>query len=244
MRKRSLKLLLPAVLLSLVLILALAAPAIASGPQSWNLDSHEDADILTPSCLCQMEKKDGPGDNGQSGFIILTANGGSQIWIADQAAAGDLVFHGVPTIWELELVSADKWDKANILVNCVAEIGEWDGMSFNKFNSTVQEITYYPYRDRIILTFISQDSNEVIHKGCYLAIRVTNNEAIEHIIITGEGTDSSCFTSHGGDPGYPEPEPPKVPASSWPLTGLLIGCFPVIFTVFILKARTRHPVQQ
>lgn len=241
-------------MLALGLIFTLTAPALASGnygAQGWNLDSHEDTledtdilDVLDPPWLCQMEKKDGPGDNGQSGQIILTASGGSQIWIADEAAAGDVVFLGTNASWDLELVT-DRWNPENIRQNCIVEIGEWDGVNFNKFNSPVQWLSIYQFEDTevysIYLTFLKQslNENEIVHKGCYLAIRVRNNEEIDHVIITGEGIYSSCFSSTNGDPGYPNPGPHQMPASSLTVTGLMIGCFAVLITLMMLTRNKR-----
>jgi hypothetical protein len=233
-------------LLSALLVLSLvfipAVPVFASGnfgAQGWNLDSHEDDDDLTPSWLCQMEKKDGPGDNGQSGQITLAANGGSQIWIADEAANDNVVFLSVSTSWDLELVTDVNWNAAHIQSNCVVEIGEWDGVNFNKFDSVKQWKTIYN-NGTIYLTFLNQTENENVRKNCFLAIRVTNHENIDHVIITEEGTGSSCLSSTPGDPGYPNPGPKPVPVSSWTGTGLMIGGFAVLITV-LLKTRHKRP---
>jgi hypothetical protein len=239
MKNWSIKIALVAILL-MSLVLVLAVPAIAYGPQSWNLDSHEDHDgnVLPPSDLCQMEKFQGlPTDPHQSGEIKLTKNGGFQIWITDEAARGDVIFCQSDTLWQLELITDTLWDAANIETNCLVEIGEWDGADFNKFDSAIQAITYY--QNTVYLTMLSQGEDEIVHKGCYLAIRVTNNESIDHIIKTGELEDSSCFTSNGGDPGYPNP-PPPLPGSTWTGTGLMIGCFAVFITIFMIKGKHKR----
>ncbi len=223
----------------LAMVLVFAFPVLAGGPQSWNLDSHQDADVLSPPSLCQMERTSGPGDNGQSGNIILNSNG-SQIWIADEKATGTFTFGGGGGAWVLELVTDATWQTDG--TDCIVEIGEWNGTVFRKFLSAVQDNPpdVFPYPpNQLIITYVFQSFNEVVNKNCYLAIRVTNLDSKAHTIYCGEEELSSCLTSPGTNPGYPNPPPtpPPVPASSSVGIGILIGSIGLL-SIIILKGRS------
>jgi hypothetical protein len=225
-------------IMTLSILFILVTPVFALGSQSWNLDSHADGDLL-PFDLCQMEQTFTPGDNGQSEHIHLASNA-SQIWIADQQAQSDIRYIGGDGAWILELVTDIDWQAEIIPSNCVVEIGEWNGTDFDAFDSMVPDnpdvegIINNP--NQLIITYVWQGLNETIHENCYLAIKVTNTDSQEHIIYCGEDEKSSCLTSTGTDPGYPNP-PPSVPVSSWTGTIILTGCFGALLPLVLSRTR-------
>jgi hypothetical protein len=241
--KKNLVISMTAMVTILVLVIGLVIPVLASGSQSWNLDSHEDADILSPASLCQMERTGGPGDNGQSGSILLTTSM-TQTWIADESATADVRFGGGDGAWVLELVTDVDWNTDG--TDCIVEIGEWDGTQFNGFLSTSQDnppdvepIPGNPYQ--LIITYVWQDFEETVHDNCYLAIRVTNDDTMNHIIYCGEEERSSCLTSPGTNPGYPTPEyPPVVPVSSGAGTAAMIGILALLSAVILRRKSVKR----
>jgi hypothetical protein len=83
-------------------------------PQSWQLDSNEDAQHPWIDGNFQMEKAQTSADDGQSGFVEIPA-GTKYYWLADQPAMHDVTF--APGFWIVELVSNENWAsycKANI----------------------------------------------------------------------------------------------------------------------------------
>jgi hypothetical protein len=226
-------------IMALAAVLFLLVPAMASGPRTWNLDTRDGDDGAVPDPLLQMEMHNPPSiyDNGQWGEVKLAASGGSQIWIADQAATARVTYRGGNTTnWYLELVT-DIWETDG--TDYEAEIGEWNGTVFRKFTSAIQNNP--PDQNAsftMTITYIFQDFNESINQDCYLAIRVTNHDDLEHTIKCGEIEDSSCLTSPGNDPGYPTPEyTPMVPVSSGVGTAIMITSFAVLS---IIMVRARH----
>jgi hypothetical protein len=221
-------------LLVIILLLAPAGPVFAFGAQSWNLDSHEDNQTLSPDWLCQMEQTGGPGDDGQSGEVVLEPST-TQIWIADQPATRKIVFGGGDGAWILELVTDVAWDTDGS--DCVVEIGEWDPASFTfrAFGSASQDnppIIAPIGGNQLIISFVWQDFIESIFAGRYLAISVTNDDNQAHTIYCGESEHSTCLTSTGYNPGYPTPHyPPSVPAFSPVGLFILIVSFPVLFAI-------------
>lgn len=228
--------------LSLVMIVGmlfvLVTPALALGSQSWNLDSFEDQPTL-PSNLAQMEQTFTSGDDGQTGQIDLAPDA-NQIWIADRAAQSNTNFIGGDGAWILELVTDTNWQADIIPTNCIVEIGEWDGFNFHAFISTYQDtpdVENIPGNpNQLIITLTWQAADETIHKDCYLAIRVTNTDGQQHTIYCGEDEKSSCLTSTGTDPGYPNP-PPPVPTASESGILIMILSFSIILPVLVLRRR-------
>jgi hypothetical protein len=234
------------IILTLVMMTGLSVPVVASGSQSWNLDSQEDINVppISPSYLCQMEQTGGPGDNGQSGTVVLTPHT-EQIWIADLAATNHVKFGGGDGPWVLELVTDTGWITDG--TDCIIEIGEWDvyGQYFRSFTSANQDnppwidpIPGHPLQ--LIITFVWQNLDEVVYKDNYLAIRVTNDSGSEHTIYCGEVEQSSCLTSPGSNPGYPTPHYPPIPVTSVPATAAMIGVFGILSAVILIKRGARR----
>jgi hypothetical protein len=232
-----------AAIVALIMMLGLVSPILASGSQSWNLDSHDDSEVLDPTWLCQMEMTDSiPGDDGQSGSIVLDPNQ-SQIWIADQKATADVVFGGGDGAWVLELVTDAGWETDGS--DCIVDIGFWNGSTFQKFYSAVQDnppdIKIITETSQLVITYVFQDFNGVVQKDRYLAIKVTNFDNQQHTIFCGETEKSSCLTSPGTNPGYPTPNyPPRVPVSSGVGTALMVATFSVLTIVIVRARHNRH----
>jgi hypothetical protein len=243
---------------ALTMVLVLVVPVLASGPQSWNLDSETrlgpppasgpDNRVVLPFGYSEMEKRNGPDDDGQTGKTVLASHS-SHIWVADQPAIDNLIFGGGLAAWTIDLITDTNWWSdyltPPVLLPPAVDIGEWDGTAFHKFTSAWQDNppdVDPPSRPNpgdppiLILTYVIQDFNETIHKNCYLALRVTNEDSIEHTIYHSEGTQSSCLNSTGGDPGYPNPGPPVVPASSEVGIAVMVGGF-VLLSVVLLRKR-------
>jgi hypothetical protein len=232
-----------ATILAFSMISGLVSPILASGSQSWNLDSHNDHDVLNPAWLCQMEMTDSiPGDDGQSGSIVLGTDQ-SQIWIADQKATADVLFGGGDGAWVLELVTDTGWETDGS--DCIVEIGFWNGVIFQRFYSALQDnppdVKTINDTSQLVITYVFQAFNAVVQKDRYLAIRVTNLDNQEHTIFCGETEKSSCLTSPGTNPGYPTPNyPPRVPVSSGVGTALMIASFAVLSIIMVRARHSRH----
>jgi hypothetical protein len=198
------------VLIALVICLSFlflpAAQAVGSntGPQTWSLDSKNDKDSKTlPASICQMEKNNGPGDNGQSGSVTISG-GTSYIWMADQAAAHDVTFSN--GAWVLQIVTDSDWGTKGS--KCQIEIGEWNGTTFSSLTPPPQTLRTRMNSNVLIITLF-QSSSITVHQACYLSIKVTSLEKAskKHTIYTGEDKYNSYLRSTESDVGYPLPEP-------------------------------------
>jgi hypothetical protein len=166
------------------------------GPQTWQLDSE------TASPEYQMERTGGPGDNGQTGSVLLTSTA-SAIWIADEAAADDVTF--TSGAWVVELATDGDWGTFGSA--CSIDVGEWDGTSLRIFGiAHTGNLEWNEVTRSYILRIEVQAGSETILKGNWLAIQVTNEDTIDHTVYTGEFKDASCVRSPQTDPGYPLPE--------------------------------------
>lgn len=250
-------------LLTLSLLLSVLSPVSAASilnSQSWNLDILDeymppsDDDGLADQGLLQMEKYGGSGDNGQgvyiydggtgtwgydhAGEIHLNANGDSQIWIADQAANGNVVFSG-GEVWELELVTDRDWDP----YDCGIRIGQWNGIKFLSFSTSrfTEPISWDVGPDKTVLHYEFQANSQIVFRNNYLAIEITNNDhSSTHVVYCGENLYSSCLTSPGSDPGYPDyPVIPQAPGLSWIGIGILTMGFSAV-SILVLTRRRSH----
>ncbi len=197
------------------LLLSMTAIASADGSQTWELDS------TSVGSNHEMEKDDGPGDNGQSGTVSI-ADAASVIWIADEVSQGCTFPAGGDDAWTLRLVSAAKWDTT--LNPITLEIGYVVGTSFTTLatNSTSMGAGSYA------LDITIQGADIPIGSGKYLAIRVTNNDGKSHTIQTD---GNSWLMSPTDDPTYPTPEL---------AAGVLLGLGLLVMGGFILIAKRRR----
>jgi hypothetical protein len=188
-------------LISSLLVGATAAASADGGAQVWQLDSE------TTAAGYQMEKNYGPGDDGQAtpSPAISLAPTGSLIWIADQPAETDVTF-AADGAWKFELSTDSMWKDA-LASGLGVSIGEWDG-TFTPFSSlySLLDITWNTAIGKYIITVKGQLGDETVYLNNYLALKITNNDTVSHIIYTGEGNEATCLTSPENDPGYPLPE--------------------------------------
>ncbi|HSW56835.1 MAG TPA: carbohydrate binding domain-containing protein [Dehalococcoidales bacterium] len=148
-------------------------PLPVSGTQRWNLDSN-----------LIMEKS-----GTQSGSVEFSVAAGLvHIWLSDQAAQTDVTFPAGE--WIIHLVT-ENWDS-----ECLAQIGESDGITFNSFNA-VPEIGI---KNGEIITF-SIFTGGTVPQGHYLALKIST--ATGSSIITA---GNSYLKSPSTDPGYPVSE--------------------------------------
>ena len=110
-----------ALLLLLVsLIVSMTVAAGATAPQLWYLDSE-----ITMAGF-EMEKLGGSGDDGQMGSVDIGA-GDSVVWLADQAAMGNVTFAGGAWVVELKFDSeaVDEVEKSTGFADaCIWNIGK------------------------------------------------------------------------------------------------------------------------
>jgi hypothetical protein len=187
-------------LISALFIGATAAATANQGAQVWQLDK----ETTVPGY--QMEKNEGPGDDGQTGSVAI-ASGTSLMWIADEVALTDVTF-SADGAWKVELATDSEWIDKNA-TGCKILIGEWDNtLGFVAFSSVfdVKSITWSTSVGKYIFELKGQSDDETVYTGKNLAIEITNDDAISHTIYTGEGNKASCLTSPQNDPGYPLPE--------------------------------------
>jgi len=195
------------------------------GAQVWQLDSEN----TTPGH--QLEKNNGPGDDGQTGKVWVPSYG-SKVWIADQAAEVDVTF-AADGSWKIDLVTDTPWIDENAS-GCDIRIGQWDGTQFTFFSSvfTMVSVTWDSSIGKYIFVLKGQSFAETVDQGNYLAIQISNTDDIGHYIHTGEGDEASTLTSPLNDPGYPIPE-----LSSGILAGLGLTGLAVFIVIKRRKAR-------
>jgi hypothetical protein len=181
-----------AVLLAILLILAATAIVSATAPQLWHLDSE------TTSAGRQMEKNGGPGDNGQTGSVNV-ASGSSIVWLADEAAIVDVTFPKGQ--WVAEVHTDIDWGTEGDM--CDVSVGGWNMTTgwYEIPTITVAKLTWDSDFNILVIMFESQPST--IPMGDYLALKITNNDAVAHPVYT---SGSSSMRSPNTDPGYPVPE--------------------------------------
>ena len=203
------KLILFIILATLVSNMVLAVPAFANGPENgvqvWKLDSEANY------AGCRMEKASSANDNGQSGQIVF-APGQTVIWIADQPANADVTFSSGN--WMAELVSDSIWGDNGI--HCTTIIGYWqDGFHSLAIYLKLSDYETSSTADKLVIRLYQQADSLTIPEGTYLALLIRNDGDDFHNIYTGEGEESSFFSSPQSNPGYPLPE-----LASWILLGI------------------------
>jgi hypothetical protein len=116
-----------------------------------------------------------------------------RVWTADQKAWSAVTFPDGS--WVIYLKTGQDWSGS-----CTAEVGYWNG-SFHPFTTGAPAKSWDSGTG--ILTIRAQAGSETINANDYLALRVTNNDAGSHDVITD---GNSWVKSPASDPGYPLPE--------------------------------------
>jgi Tol biopolymer transport system component len=168
--------------------------------RTWFLDSETklgpepgsgpDTRIDLPPGFYEMEKANGPDNDGQGGAVDVN-NSLAITWISDQQAEANVNLSG---IWTFNLATSDMWA-------CHMTLGEWDGVStFSPFYSTNTE----PDDDGII-HFTVDIYAAVVPNGHYLALMLDYSGSTGEILTDGQ----SYIVSPISDPGFPVPELPS-----------------------------------
>jgi hypothetical protein len=199
MRTISVKAILIGLLFTSMLVLAIGVPALATGAQNWYLNSTSRSGNLV------MDKARG----GQSGSITVPANS-TRYWLADQAALDNVTFP--QGVWVIGL-KTDVW--TNSSTSAVLTVGQWK-TSFIPFSTNNRGKLSYN-AGRSMMTFELQTGPQTILKGNFLALEVTNNDTISHVITTD---GRSFIESPSSDPGYPLPEVATIVLLGTGLAGL------------------------
>ena len=167
---------------------------VSTAGQTWKLDSETTLADNTPlpAGYFEMEKAQGPDDNGQTGSVSV-ASQNNLTWLADQKAAADVTFSSGQ--WTIKLTTPDTdWSSA-----CSAQVGDYTpGGAFSAFNSTPVSGTYNGGIITITLT-----AGGTVTKDHQLALKIFNNNGTSHTITT---TGSSYLASPSSTPPYPVPE--------------------------------------
>jgi len=184
-------------------------PASATAPQIWSFDSTSQSDD-TIGAVYQMEKNEGPGDDGQAGDVPIAA-GEAQIWIADQIAMADVTYPSGS--WVLFLSTDLAWGTQG--ADCDFQVGYWDpsDLSFTQLtpdsatlkskgkNFQTDTETWSVLGERWV-----QSDSIMIPKDTYLAIKIINGTGEDRVVHTGEYKYCTYLRSPETDPGYPVPE--------------------------------------
>lgn len=182
-----------ALLLAVLLILATTAIVSATAPQLWYLDSE-----ATPAGR-QMEKNGGPGDNGQTGSVNVASGGGSIVWLADEAAIVDVTFP--KGTWVAEITTDADWGTLGDM--CDVKVGGWNTTT-GWYEIPMKSVTKMTWDSEVnILVIMVEAGSATIPMGDYLALKITNNDTVDHPVYT---SGSSSMRSPNTDPGYPVPE--------------------------------------
>jgi parallel beta-helix repeat protein/predicted outer membrane repeat protein len=162
-----------------------------SAPQLWYLDSE-----ITPAGY-QMEKGDGPGDNGQTGSTNI-GSGESAVWLADQAALCDVTFPNGS--WVAEIRTDADWGTGGDM--CGVSVGGWN-IDTGWYEIPTLNVTQITWDNEVnILKILLKTEAATIYQDDYLALSIKNNDSSSHTIYT-EGRSS--LRSPDTDPGYPIP---------------------------------------
>jgi hypothetical protein len=190
-----------------ILLMAVVVPVLALGVQDFYLTNNTPKDIHgnvinTPGFTSYtMLKQNPPATPSLPASSVSIPSGTPLLWLADQAAQENVTFHS--GIWVMLLKVDSAWDNGTIS----AVIGEWDTHTntFNPFSTSTalnKSITNGGIENVIRWEF--QASDTTIYKGNYLALKITNNDALAGHTIYTDG--QSSLKSPNSDPGYPLPE--------------------------------------
>ena len=191
-------------LLVAALVVGLAGVVLAQEENStkWELDSE------TVFTGYEMERDGGPGDNGQTGSVIITANG-NEIWFADEAATTDLGF--ATASWSVILARTGTITSTH---DITVRIGVYDGSSYTwkEYSGTK---TFPAGNNWCSFSFTT--SAFTVPNGDRIVFQIEDQENATLEVVTNA---ASNVTFPLADPVYPVPELPTILLSGAGLAAL------------------------
>jgi hypothetical protein len=182
-------------LISSLLIGATAAVSAADGSQAWYFDETSGIDAGSLQML--------RGVDTTTGSVLIPA-GGSQTWIADESALGDVTFPDDGT-WITTLTTDSNWAPTGQAPKITVEISSYNVAADQYSNfSTSTGAKFYIKAGKLIVEAEGMTGSETVPTGDYLAVTVYNNDSVGHLVDFTDG--SSYLISPDTDPGYPLPE--------------------------------------
>jgi len=139
--------------------------------------------------------------NNEEGSVVIVA-GGSNVWIADQAATVDVGFPAAA--WTGQVVFTSAPSAAHTFT---IDIGSDDADSSN-FQEGGPVATLTGDGSATAFTFTTDATSLTVPNTKYLALRITNNSGLGYTVATGGAW--SYISSPSSDPGYPIPEPSTI----------------------------------
>jgi hypothetical protein len=229
-------------ILVLALVICLAAPAFASGgpgvagSQTWYLDDRTINDAWG-NTMTQMTT-DRTGVDGSVAIPALNnpqQAPNSKIWIANKIALANVMYPN--DSWAIRIATDGDWT-----AKFVIDMGYWAQDGFHVLVTNDSPLWYYDgfinqFKGIISKSKPGECQQFLIPKGTYLAVRIWNNNGVEHTVYTGDHGDAkyfSCVTSPQTDPGYPTPEM---------ATGLLLGAGVLSLGGFMILRRKQSGVK-
>ena len=174
-------------LLAAVLLVSMVGMASAHNSITWNFDSE------TTTAGREMERCGGPGDNGQTGSVLITA-GNSVIWTSDEAAAYDVGFSAQTWNGQIAAVTPSSNKKFKV------EVGMWDGTFHSKGTSGEYTLDHPSGQGR---AFNVQVIAFTVPEDKWVAVKVSNTGGVDF----NAETDGSCLIVYPPPkPDYPYPE--------------------------------------
>ena len=225
------------------LVFSMATPALAVEPVTPNSAPQEFylTDVNHPEAGKSMDRSSTV--RCHAGDLITIAAGGSQLWLANEAAQVDVTFPFGE--WVLQFKTDTWWGDAPLFpdppmlegtsVKCRVVVGEWD-INAHQFNSFSTTTDYKMNFDdgKYVITAEFQANPETVYDDNYLALQIWNDDDSEHTIYTdGE----SSLKSPDSDPGYPVSEPEAV--SIVPVSAVILGAGLFVLMVLVTAKRVK-----
>jgi len=160
------------------------------GAQTWYLD---DDDVMYKGVT-----------NNEEGSVEIGA-GGSNVWVADQAATVDVGFPAAA--WTGQVVFTSAPSAGPPAHTFTIEIGNAEAGGSN-FQEGGPVATLTGDGSTMAFTYTTDATSLTVPNTKYLALRITNNSGSGYTVATGEAW--SYINSPSSDPGYPIPEPSTI----------------------------------
>lgn len=183
-------------ILAMILVGVTTGIVSAEDPMFFNLDSEPLGTGF------EMERSGGPGDDGQTGSVIVSSGGGFTYWMADEAAQVDYLWPA--GCWTLQMCTDSDWGTNADLSEM--KLGSWNPttLAFTEFiTHSVVSVSYDTPTKTMSLIVECTSSDEVTPTDEHFALKLTNNDSIDHTVYTG---GCSWLEAPCNGPTYPVPE--------------------------------------